>query len=118
VVLLAPTGRAAKVLESYAHAGASTIHRRIYRMSSGSEGVPSLSLAPNTDEGALFIVDEASMIGTSSGGDGPFGDRDLLEDLFRHLYAAARLPAPAHWRSRAIAYPWAATGRRRSSPGC
>lgn len=87
VVLLAPTGRAAKVLMGYAAAPASTIHRRIYRMSSDEEGGPGgVSLAPNKEEHALFVVDEASMIG--QGGGGVF-DRDLLADLFQHVFSGA-----------------------------
>lgn len=81
VVLLAPTGRAAKVLGAYAKAPASTIHRRIYRMSGEDEGSGGVSIAPNRDVGALFVVDEASMIGSS-------GDGDLMDDLFRHVFAA------------------------------
>ena len=82
VVLLAPTGRAAKVLGAYAKAPASTIHRRIYRMSGeGDGGFDGVGIAPNRDVGALFVVDEASMIGSSV-------DGDLLGDLFRHVFAA------------------------------
>jgi exodeoxyribonuclease-5 len=84
-VLLAPTGRAAKVLASHAQADASTIHRRIYRVGEGVDG-PGLSLAPNEDAGTLFIVDEASMIGPS--GEGDFGGRDLLRDLLEHVFSA------------------------------
>lgn len=87
VVLLAPTGRAAKVLGSYAGAPASTIHRRIYRAGDdGDGGFAGMSLAPNRDREALFVVDEASMIGT--GGEGLHG-RDLLSDLFTHVFASA-----------------------------
>jgi exodeoxyribonuclease-5 len=85
-VLLAPTGRAAKVLEAYSLEGASTIHRRIYRVGS-DEGQPALTLAPNKDPGALFVVDEASMIGMDRGSDGPFGGRELLNDLFEHVFS-------------------------------
>jgi exodeoxyribonuclease-5 len=86
VVLLAPTGRAAKVLSAYAQAPASTIHRRIYRMGmDGDEGYAGLSVVRHKDEGALFVVDEASMIG-QGGGEGAFGDRDLLNDLFAHVF--------------------------------
>jgi len=89
VVLLAPTGRAAKVLAGFAGAPASTIHRRIYRMATEAGG-PALVLAPNKDHGALFVVDEASMIGSDGkGGDGPFGERDLLGDLFAHVFGAS-----------------------------
>ena len=87
VVLLAPTGRAAKVLGGYAGRPASTIHRRIYR-GMEEEGGGRLQIAPNKDAGALFIIDEASMIGRSSTGDRAFGGGDLLEDLFQHIYSA------------------------------
>lgn len=84
VVLLAPTGRAAKVLGAYAGAPASTIHRRIYR--TGEDGdFSGLALAPNRDREALFVVDEASMIGR--GGEGMY-ERDLLADLFEHVFAS------------------------------
>jgi len=87
VVLLAPTGRAAKVLSAYAGRPASTIHRRIYRAANEDEGYFGMQVAPHRDLGALFIVDEASMIGRSGAGDGPFGGRDLLNDLFEHIFA-------------------------------
>lgn len=85
LVLLAPTGRAAKVLAAHAGLDASTIHRRIYRVGEGDDG-PGVSLAAHKDEGALFIVDEASMIGPGS--EGAFGSRDLLRDLLEHVYSA------------------------------
>jgi exodeoxyribonuclease-5 len=88
VVLLAPTGRAAKVLSAYAGRPASTIHRRIYRSANEDEGIFGMQVAPHRDSGALFIVDEASMIGRHGGGDGPFGGRDLLQDLFEHIFSA------------------------------
>lgn len=88
VVLLAPTGRAAKVLSAYAGRPASTIHRRIYRSSGEDDGLFRMEVAPHQEEGALFIVDEASMIGRHGPGDGPFGGRDLLDDLFRHVFSA------------------------------
>ena len=88
VVLLAPTGRAAKVLGAYAGQAASTIHRRIYRLSGEEDaGVGGMHVAVNKDAGALFIVDEASMIGRSGLGDGPFGGRDLMHDLFEHIFS-------------------------------
>lgn len=84
VVLLAPTGRAAKVFGSFARFPASTIHRRIYRGSEGGLLADSAELAENTLVDAVFIVDEASMIGDSP------SQRDLraglLEDLIRYVY--------------------------------
>lgn len=88
VVLMAPTGRAAKVLSSYAQAPASTIHRRIYRSQADDDGFGGTSVGLHKDQGALFVVDEASMIGRG-GGDGSFGNRDLLTDLFEHVFSAA-----------------------------
>ncbi len=82
VVLMAPTGRAAKVLAAYAGASASTIHRRIYRTPADADA--GVALAPNKERDALFVVDEASMIGR--GGDGRF-DRDLLADLFSFVFS-------------------------------
>ncbi|MBZ0205111.1 MAG: AAA family ATPase [Flavobacteriales bacterium] len=87
VVLLAPTGRAAKVLSAYAGASASTIHRRIYRTASDEDGgYGGMSVAANKEQHALFVVDEASMIG--KGGGGAF-DRDLLADLFQYVFSSA-----------------------------
>jgi len=63
-VLLAPTGRAAKVLAEISHRKASTIHKHIYRQKSvGSDGYGSFSLAPNKAKNTLFVVDEVSLIG-------------------------------------------------------
>ena len=89
VVLLAPTGRAAKVLSSYAQAPASTIHRRIYRMGGEDDGFARMSVAPHKDRNALFVVDEASMIGQDGGADGAFNRRDLLTDLFEHVFSVS-----------------------------
>lgn len=83
VILLAPTGRAAKVMSAFSGHPASTIHRRIYRVGSGPDGHLELALAPNREQRALFVVDEASMIGS---GEGSFGGRDLLTDLFEHVF--------------------------------
>ena len=84
VVLLAPTGRAAKVFGAFARFPASTIHRRIYRGGDGTLLSYSGDLAENTLENAVFIVDEASMIGNGDG----FGERNsLLEDLIQYVYS-------------------------------
>ncbi|MBS1500372.1 MAG: AAA family ATPase [Bacteroidetes bacterium] len=87
VILLAPTGRAAKVLSAYAQAEASTIHRRIYSMGDDDDFGGGMRVKQNKDVRALFVVDEASMIG-SGRGEGSFGDRDLLSDLFEHIFSA------------------------------
>lgn len=80
-VLLAPTGRAAKVLGAYAGRPASTIHRRIYRHALPGENV---ATAPreNASRDTLFIVDEASMIGA-----GDENGRNLLRDLIFYVYS-------------------------------
>lgn len=84
-VLLAPTGRAAKVLSGIAHRPAFTIHKHIYRQKSvGSDGFGQFSLSPNKAKGTLFVVDEVSLIGidaASSQGSTAFGTGNLLEDL-------------------------------------
>lgn len=84
-VLLAPTGRAAKVLSSYAGQPAFTIHKHIYRQKSvGGDGFGQFSLAPNKDKETLFIVDEVSLIGIDAGqqqSTSSFGSGNLLEDL-------------------------------------
>lgn len=82
-VLLAPTGRAAKVLSSYAGFPAFTIHKKIYRQQ--AMGVEKFSLADNLMNDTLFIVDEASMI-SNTGGDSEFGSGFLLDDLIRFVY--------------------------------
>ena len=86
-VLLAPTGRSAKVLSSYAGRSASTIHKHIYRQKSmGDDGFGSFSLAPNKAKDTLFVVDEVSLIGIESGGGSTnFGSGNLLEDLVRFV---------------------------------
>lgn len=84
VVLLAPTGRAAKVFGRFAGFQASTIHRRIYRGTEGMMNDFSADMADNPLTGAVFIVDEASMIGNGSGD--PMS-RNLLEDLIHYVYS-------------------------------
>ena len=84
-VLLAPTGRAAKVLSSYSGNKAATIHKHIYRQKSvGGDGFGQFSLVPNKDKETLFIVDEVSLIGIDPGqqqSTSAFGTGNLLEDL-------------------------------------
>ena len=81
-MLLAPTGRAAKVLSGYSHQSAFTIHKKIYMTATDSTGAVRTVRAVNKHSYTLFIVDEASMIGlepTSSG-------QSLLEDLIDYVY--------------------------------
>ena len=92
-VLLAPTGRAAKVLSSYAGQPAFTVHKHIYRQKSvGGDGFGQFTLAPNKDKNTLFIVDEASLIGIDAGqqqSTAAFGTGNLLDDLISFVRAGA-----------------------------
>ena len=84
VVLLAPTGRAAKVFSSHAGYPASTIHRRIYRGGQGGDLSGGFSiLQRNNVTNGVFIVDEASMIGDGNGSE---GNVNLLEDLVEYVF--------------------------------
>lgn len=85
--LLAPTGRAAKVLASYSGHTALTIHKKIYRKAvvSGAEGTFSLNFNKHKD--TFFIVDEASMIANGGGEQSMFGTGRLLEDLLEYVYS-------------------------------
>ena len=82
-VLLAPTGRAAKVLSRYAGIPAYTIHKKIYRQN--QLGVEAFSLCDNRHTRTLFIVDEASML-SGNKDNGTFGSGCLLDDLVRYVY--------------------------------
>ena len=86
-ILMAPTGRAAKVLSVYSGELALTIHKSIYYQSS-TEGNLNFSLQINKLSNAIFIVDEASMIGNSGGIGGSFSskERTLLDDLIQFVY--------------------------------
>ncbi|MDR1707852.1 MAG: AAA family ATPase [Prevotella sp.] len=85
-VLLAPTGRAAKVFSSYANHPAFTIHKKIYRQQRFSGDFGSFGLMDNLHKDTLFIVDEASMI-SNIGGDSVFGTGCLLDDLIHYVYS-------------------------------
>ncbi len=86
-VLLAPTGRAAKVLASYSGRQAFTIHKKIYRQKSSKDGFGSFSLDRNLHKDTFFIVDEASMVSNSSGDSSLFGSGRLLDDLIEYVYS-------------------------------
>jgi len=86
-VLLAPTGRAAKVLASYSGRQAFTIHKKIYRQKSSKDGLGSFSLDRNLHKDTFFIVDEASMVSNSSGDSSLFGSGRLLDDLVEYVYS-------------------------------
>lgn len=83
VVLLAPTGRAAKVISSYTHKTAFTIHKKIYRKRSAVATEMAFQLAPNLAENTLFIVDEASMIADEWN---PQNGSSFLKDLIEFVY--------------------------------
>ncbi|HNS30996.1 MAG TPA: AAA family ATPase [Tenuifilaceae bacterium] len=85
VVLLAPTGRAAKVLSAYSGYPAYTIHRWIYRKQSEKDGFGKFVLNRNTLKNAVIIVDEASMINNNSFDDSAFGSGRLLDDLVQYV---------------------------------
>ena len=85
--LLAPTGRAAKVITDYTSVSASTIHRCIYEITPSKGGAIKVKLSTSKEERKIYIVDEASMI--SSGDDKSLlKGRNLLDDLFSFVYAA------------------------------
>lgn len=88
-ILLAPTGRAAKVLAAYSGKKAYTIHKKIYRIQSTSDGSMQIVPRQNKHEHAYFIVDEASMIswGTDAGQGSLFGANNLLDDLMQFVYS-------------------------------
>ncbi|MDQ1296405.1 MAG: hypothetical protein QG611_383 [Bacteroidota bacterium] len=86
-VLLAPTGRAAKVLGSYSGRQAYTIHKKIYRQKSSKDGMGSFTLDRNLHKDTYFIVDEASMISNTSSDNSLFGSGRLLEDLIEYIYS-------------------------------
>ena len=85
-VLMAPTGRAAKVLSGYTGQNASTIHRRIYQAMSLPDGSIRIARAENKFKDTLFIVDEASMIGEQK----EFGGSSLLDDLLCYVFSGER----------------------------
>lgn len=85
-VLLAPTGRAAKVLSSYAKSPAQTIHKKIFRKTPTHDGGVMFSLGENLHRNTIFIVDEASMIGLDNPNtESVYGS--LLESLFEYIFS-------------------------------
>ncbi len=86
-VLLAPTGRAAKVLAAYAEWPTSTIHRKIYRQKSHKDGLGQFVLNVNLRRDTLFIIDEASMIANQEQENSMFGTGKLLDDLVEFVYS-------------------------------
>ena len=88
-ILLAPTGRAAKVLTRYSNLTAYTIHKKIYREKSISDYQSKFSLDYNREKDAVFIVDEASMLSTFAA-DSSFGSGNLLDDLVQYVRQGKR----------------------------
>ncbi|MDR2886359.1 MAG: AAA family ATPase [Rikenellaceae bacterium] len=112
-ILLAPTGRAAKVFSQFAGEKAGTIHKKIYRQRSATDPDARFTLDQNRERDACFIVDEASMLANSSGEGSVFGSGDLLDDLVTYVRNGARcrlivvgdnaqLPPVGHDRSPAL----------------
>ena len=88
-ILLAPTGRAAKVLTRYSKLTAYTIHKKIYREKAISDYQSKFSLDYNREKDAIFIVDEASMLSTYAA-DSAFGSGNLLDDLVQYVRQGKR----------------------------
>jgi exodeoxyribonuclease-5 len=89
-ILLAPTGRAAKVLARYCGKSAFTIHKQIYRQQTNAEYESRFSLGLNREKDAVFIVDEASMLADTGGEGQTFGSGSLLDDLIRYVRSGQR----------------------------
>ncbi len=86
-VLLAPTGRAAKVFSAYAQHPAFTIHKKIYRQQSFSNEMNNFSVNDNLTTHTLYVVDEASMISNEGLSESMFGTGRLLDDLVQFVYS-------------------------------
>ncbi|PRX55433.1 ATP-dependent DNA helicase [Flagellimonas meridianipacifica] len=86
-VLMAPTGRAAKVMTSYSGNKAFTIHKKIYFPKKQSSGGVQFILAPNKHRNTIFIVDEASMISDTPADTKLFENGSLLDDLVQFVYS-------------------------------
>ncbi len=89
-VLLAPTGRAAKVIAGYSGREANTIHKKIYFPRKQKNGGIKFVLAPNKYRDTVFIVDEASMISDFSTDSKLFDNGSLLDDLMMYVYSGHR----------------------------
>ncbi len=87
IMLLAPTGRAAKVFALNSGHAAYTIHRRIYRQKTITAAMGSFNLNDNLNTDTLFIIDEASMVANQGYGSGNFGSGCLLDDLVQYVYS-------------------------------
>ena len=87
VVLLAPTGRAAKVLANYSSKQAFTIHKKIYKPTAVAGGGVKFLLGQNMHTNTVFIIDEASMIGHSNNEKSMFESNGLLYDLIEYVFS-------------------------------
>lgn len=116
VVLLAPTGRAAKVFSRSAGHPAYTIHKKIYRQRSFSNRTDNFSLSDNLHQHTLFLVDESSMIANEGLAGAGFGSGRLLDDLVQYVYSGqgcrlllmgdtAQLPPVGEEESPALSVP-------------
>lgn len=85
-MLLAPTGRAAKVIANYSHKPAHTIHKKIYYPKTKGGGV-SFTTQQNKHKNTIFIVDESSMISDSSSDSSMYENGSLLDDLIFYVYS-------------------------------
>lgn len=86
-VLLAPTGRAAKVIANYSNKPAFTIHKKIYFPKKNSGGGVSFTLQQNKHKNTVFIVDEASMISDTNSDSKLYENGSLLDDLISYVYS-------------------------------
>ena len=86
-ILLAPTGRAAKVISNYSNKEAFTIHKKIYYPKSQKGGGISFTLQKNKHRNVIFIVDEASMIPDINQESKLFENGSLLDDLMHYVYS-------------------------------
>ena len=85
-VLLAPTGRAAKVIANYSNKSAFTIHKKIYFTKKGKSGGVSFTMQTNKHKNTIFIVDEASMISDVNTESKLYENGSLLDDLISYIY--------------------------------
>ena len=86
-VLLAPTGRAAKVIANYSQKPAFTIHKKIYFPKKSGGGGVNFVRQPNKHKNTIFIVDEASMISDQSNDNKMYETGSLLDDLINYIYS-------------------------------
>jgi ATP-dependent exoDNAse (exonuclease V) alpha subunit len=80
--LMAPTGRASKVMQSYTRRLALTLHKKVFRFEPDEVGYPRLIRQKNPASNSLFVVDEASMVGNQT----EYGSRGILEELIRYVF--------------------------------